>query len=203
MTEKQVFSTKSILLFVFSGLMLALGILFATPLTQNLFDLNFDKLITGLLLLVGGAWYIFKDFKKNEKNLKYLKLAEFILIIVISLYGFILPEFVDSLSSYNIAPNIWLGSLIVFHGIVVLLFETKKETNIKSWKLIGYLLLIAFGGLILDSKSIQVELIIKLVVVGLFLLIAVLSGLKALKLPKVTKQVKEKEIKESEESTNE
>ncbi|MBN3490505.1 hypothetical protein JV173_03145 [Acholeplasma equirhinis] len=201
MKEKQVIAPKAILLFVAAFLLLGVGVLFATPITEDLFGLNFDQLIIGFLLLIGGSIFLLKDFKSMKKDLKYLTIIELVFVVIISLYGFILPEFVDDLKALNLSVNVYLGFLVIFHGISTLVVERFNETKMPLWKLVAFGLLVAAGGLILDSRTLQVGIIIKVFVVGLCLLLATIVLLKALKLPKVTKQVKDK-AEESEESKN-
>lgn len=200
MIEKSVLSTKAIIYYVIAAVMLGLGILFATPITKDLFGINFNLVTTGMILLIGGTWLLFPSIKKVQKNLRILLIVELFMIYIIAIIGFILPEFVDTLGQSTYSVNIWIGLLMIFHGIAHLIVERFSEKKLNIWLFLMYLLLIALGGLITDSQMIDIPTLIIVVVVALFILIVGYFAYKAMKIPKVLKMVSKK-IENSNEDT--
>lgn len=199
MNEKKVLSAKAIVLYILAGLCLLFGVLFATPVTDNIGGINLDKVFTGVILLVAGTYFLIPIFVKHKDNFKWLIFIEIIVIILVSLLGFILPEFIDSLNKSNLVVNQWAGLLLIFHAVVHLVVDRFSQTKIKNYLFLLYILLAIFGGLLLDSKSINIPFFITIFIVGLFVVIAIILGYKAFKLPKVMKKVEEvKEKKEKE-----
>ncbi len=203
MIEKSVLSTKAIIFYVIAAVMLGLGILFATPITKDLFGINFNLVTTGIILLIGGTWLLFPSIKKVQKNLRILLIVELFIVYLIAILGFILPEFVESLQQSAYSVNIWIGLLMIFHGIAHLVVERFSEKKLNIWLFLMYLVVIALGGLITDSKMIDITTLIIVVVVALFALIAGFIAFKAMKFPKVVKMVSKRiDISKEDSTTN-
>ncbi|VEU82527.1 hypothetical protein [Acholeplasma hippikon] len=192
--EKKVLSGKAIFFYVLAALSLIVGVLFATPVTNDLFGINFDKVVTGVLLLVGGTYLLLPNFMKSKDKFRWLFLTEIVVVFLVALLGFILPEFIDSLSSNTLPINQWVGLLFMLHATVHLVVDRFGSKKIKNYLFLLYILIAVFGGLLLDSKSINIPFLITLLIVALFVVVAIILAIKAYKLPKVTK--KEKEVKE-------
>lgn len=194
--DKKVLSAKAITLYVFAAISLVLGILFATPVTNDIAGINFDSVVTGIVFLVGGIYLLAPNFIKGKDKFKWLFFTEIVIILLVALLGFILPEFIDSLSGSILPLNQWVGLLFIFHAITNLVVDRFGTSKLKNYLFIAYILLAVLGGLLLDSRSIDIPLLITIVIVGLFIVVALILGIKAYKLPKVTKKIKEEKKNE-------
>lgn len=199
MAEKLVLSTKAITLYVLAVLALGLGILFSTPVTEDIGGINVDKVVTGVILLFLGGWLLIPGINKGKNEYKWLLFAELVLITVISVIGFILPEFIPELEQNTFTPNVWIGLILILHALVHLLIERFSDAKLTWWLFLVYLFTIAMGGLLIDSRSIDIPILITIFVVTLFVILTIYLLLKATRTPKVLKEVKPK----AENTTNE
>lgn len=188
--EKKALSKKSIVLLVLSVLSLVLGILFATPVTNDIAGINFDTVATGLVLILAGFYLVVPLFKSLKGNLKIVIFIELIAILVISLFGFILPEFIKDLKSDTFGVNFWVGLILVMHAVIHLLIDRTRTDKLGNWAYSVYILIAVVGGFLIDSKSINLNALITVLVVVLFIGLAVYLAIKALFIPKTTKKVK-------------
>jgi len=126
--------------------------------------------------------------------------GELLIITAVSIVGFILPEFMAELEQNVGAASMWIGIILIIHALVHLFMDRFSDQSMKHWLFAFYLFLLVIGAFIIDSKSINVDLIIKIVVIALFAVLAICFVYLAYKQPKVEKEVKEKEPKKEDQN---
>lgn len=195
MLTKNVLSKKAISFYVLACIFFGLAIAFIFGWSRDVFGFNLDKIVTGLVLLIGGCFLLVPPFMKKKDGFKWLIFGELLVIAAVSIIGFILPEFMTELEQNVGSASMWIGIVLMIHALVHLFMDRFSDKNMKHWLFSFYLFLLAIGAFIIDSKSINVDLIIKIVVISLFTVLAVCFVYLAFKEPKVQKEVKEKEPK--------
>lgn len=195
MLTKNVLSKKAIVFYVIAGIFFALSIAFIFGWSRDVFGFNLDKIVTGLVLLVGGCFLLVPPFMKKKDGFKWLIFGELLIITAVSIVGFILPEFMTELEQNVGAASMWIGIILIIHALVHLFMDRFSDQSMKHWLFALYLFILAIGAFIIDSKSVNVDLIIKIVVIALFAVLAICFVYLAYKQPKVEKEVKEKELK--------
>lgn len=195
MITKNVLSKKAVLLYVVAGIFFALAIAFIFGWSRDVFGYNLDKIVTGIVLLIGGCFLLVPPFLKKKDGFKWLIFGELLVISAVSIVGFILPEFMTELEQNVGSASMWIGIILIIHALVHLFMDRFSDQNIKHWLFAFYLFLLAIGALIIDSKSINVDLIIKIVVIALFSVLSICFVYLAFKEPKDQKEVKAKESK--------
>lgn len=196
MSKPMTFSKKSIFYLVLAAISFGLMVVFIFDWSKNFFGYNLDNIITGVILLAGGYYLLIPVFLKKKDQFKWLIFSELFILTVVSTVTLILPEFIENLDPIKGSASLWLGLLLMLHAVVHLFIDRFNEEKMKPWMFAGLLILLAFGAFILDSKTINVDMIIKVCVVALFLILALTLLYIALRLPRV--EGKEQPTKEIE-----
>ncbi|MDR2828679.1 MAG: DUF308 domain-containing protein [Acholeplasmatales bacterium] len=173
------------------------------------YQVNFTEFLSSFLLIVFGYYLIFPKIRKASKKFKYLYVFEFVLILFVSLLGFLIPAILKlfgnhwRLFSFG-TVGFWYGVIFLINGIVELFYCSYAESRQKLYRFILGIISVVFGTILISSGfGLNLDNIIKYAVIYGFLIIgAVLIVLGLINVPKKESKAKSAEDKKEKEIEN-
>jgi len=113
--------------------------------------LDLMKLVSGLLLILLAVSFVLPSVKHANSGFKILFAVEFTLILVVAVFGFILPFIFDLINNtggglpFNLTVTQWFGLVFWIHGAIHLARTAFSNVKKKGFVFVFGLFIVSFG----------------------------------------------------------